>query len=303
MSMVSVGKRSHIRRDGTPAARMSRETAARRPSISLVVPAFNEEHRISPTLECIEQYAVDWARRHREGGPWEVLVADDGSADRTPECVKRYAARWAPEAGTLHLLRLPHRGKGYAVREGMLAARGRYLVLTDADLSAPIEDTELLLRALQSGADVAIGSRSPALGGERLDEPYSRLFSSRIFNSMAQLIAVPGIADTQCGFKAFRHEIARQLFSRQRIMGLAFDVELLYLSRTLGYQIAEVPIRWRYKPGSRIHTGAAGFRMAGDLLRLRLLDVLGAYDMPSNALAKLPQADDYSAALEGGWVS
>ncbi len=276
-------------------------TAANMPAVSLVVPAFNEERRLPPTLEQIEAYAAEWSRAHAGEGPWEVLVADDGSADGTPAIVERHAATWPPAAGTLHLLRLPHRGKGYAVREGMLAARGRWLVLTDADLSAPIADTQRLIEALRAGADIAIGSRDPALGGRRLDEPRSRRISAHVFNALTQLIAVRGITDTQCGFKAFRRSAARQLFTRQRIMGLAFDVELLYLARRLGYRIAQVPITWRYQSGSRIRPGVDALHMAGDLVRLRALDALGAYDLATAGPPSLaPQATTLISALDGG---
>jgi dolichyl-phosphate beta-glucosyltransferase len=276
-------------------------SAANIPSVSLVVPAFNEEQRLPPTLRQIEAYAAQWFRAHAGEGPWEVLVADDGSVDRTPDIVRRHAATWSPDAGTLHLLRLTHRGKGYAVREGMLAARGRWLVLTDADLSAPIADTQLLLEALRAGADVAIGSRDPARGGRRLDEPRARRVSSRVFNILTQCIALRGITDTQCGFKAFWRSAARQLFTRQRVMGLAFDVELLYLARRLGYQIAEVPITWRYQSGTRIRPVVDALRMAGDLVRLRALDALDAYDLATAEIPLLaPPSTELISALDGG---
>jgi dolichyl-phosphate beta-glucosyltransferase len=196
--------------------------------LSIVIPAFNEEGRIGPSLGKI----LDFGRSALDG--FEILVADDGSSDGTREIV-RELARGEP---ALKLVELPeNRGKGAAVRQGMLAATLPYVLFTDADLSTPIEDVERLFEAIDR-VPVAIGSR--AVTGSRIEvhQPFYRELMGRSFNLMVQAAAVPGIHDSQCGFKLFRTETAKRLFSSARLDGFAFDVEVLFLCRKLGIEIA-----------------------------------------------------------------
>ncbi len=203
--------------------------------LSIVVPAFNEERRIGPTLARL----LDYGKRRLAG--FEILVVDDGSTDRTREVVEDLA-RAEP---ALKLVRLPeNRGKGAAVRRGMLEAKLRHVLFTAADLSTPIEDVELLFGELDH-VPVAIGSR--ALAGSRIEErqPFYREWMGRGFNLLVQGAALPGIHDSQCGFKLFALEAAREVFSRARLDGFAFDVEALFLCRKLGLRVAEVPVHWK----------------------------------------------------------
>ncbi len=228
------------------------------PFLSVVVPAFNEEGRIGPALREVVEYL--------ESRPysWEVVVADDGSVDGT--------ARLAAEAGAgrpnLRVLSLPHRGKGWAVKNGMLAAGGEYRLLCDADLPVPVEQMERLLPPGSGGADVAVGSRA-APGASRLGEPPSRRLMGRVYNALVRLLALPGAGDTQCGFKCFRGEVVPALFERQTLDGFAFDVEVLYLARRLGLSVREIPVDWRYRERSKVRAFTDSLRMAWDLVRVR----------------------------------
>jgi len=205
---------------------------------------------------------------------------DDGSTDGTADIVRRAAER-APIA----LLQYgENRGKGHAVRYGMLRAEGDLVLFSDADLATPIEEIEKLLAALEGGADIAIGSRDVA--GARLEKRQSivRELGGKAFNRCVQMLAVPGIHDTQCGFKLFRRATVEPVFSRCRIDNFSFDVEALYVARLLGYRIAEVPVRWRHQPGSKVRFLRDGLRMVRTLFRLRATDYRVA---PRAALSKL----------------
>jgi dolichyl-phosphate beta-glucosyltransferase len=232
------------------------------PALSVVVPALNEEDRLPRTLERI---ALHLARR---GGDYEVLVVDDGSRDRT-------AAR-AESAGATVLRNETNRGKGFAVRRGMLAARGARRLMTDADLSTPIEELDRLGARMDEGHDVVVGSR--ALPGSRIEvrQPWYRENSGRLFNVFVRALAVPGVMDTQCGFKLFSAAAARDVFSAARLDGFSFDVEALFLARKKGYRIAEVPVVWRNDAASRVSL-LRGFLAFPDLVRIRTNDWLGRY--------------------------
>lgn len=235
------------------------------PLVSVVIPAYNEERRLPQTLPQVLQFL------RGQSFSWEVIVVDDGSVDRTAEIV----AEMAREEPALRLLRLPHRGKGSALRAGMLAAQGTYRFLCDADLSVPIEDLTNFLPALRE-AEVAIASRE-APGAQRIGEPVYRHLMGRIYNLLVRLLLLPGIRDTQCGFKGFRQETVVPLFSRQGMEGWGFDVELLYLARGLGYRIVEVPVRWTYGRHSRLRLLRDPWRMFRDLWRVRWRAWLGKY--------------------------
>ena len=226
--------------------------------LSVVIPAYNEERRLPGTLAAIGEYLS--ARSYA----WEIIVADDGSGDGTAELVRR-AAQVNPN---IRLLTLPHRGKGWAVRQGMLAAAGEYRFLCDADLSMPIEHLARLLPPAAPNAAIVIGSRA-APGARRVGEPRRRRVMSRVFNAVTRLLATPGIADTQCGFKVFRADAAAALFPLQTLDGFAFDAELLFLARRYGFRVGEVGVDWRYRSESKVHPFRDGFRILRDLLLVR----------------------------------
>ena len=226
--------------------------------LSLVVPAYNEEARIGGTLRQV----IDFLSTRPY--TWEIVVADDGSADATPRLVEELS-RAHP---SLRLLSLRHGGKGWAVKNGMLASRGEYRVLCDADLSVPIEQVERLLPPQLNGVDVALGSRD-APGARRIGEPRRRRFMGRLYNTMARLLATPGLRDTQCGFKCFREEVVPELFQRQTMDGFGFDVEVLFLARKRGLTLREVAVDWYYRDRSKVRPFRDSLSMVSDLLRIR----------------------------------
>lgn len=257
------------------------------PVLSVVVPAYNEQQRLPQTLANIFAYL------DRQPFSSEVIVADDGSEDDTAAIVEQLAARHP----TLHLLRLDHRGKGFTVRAGALTAQGEHVLLCDADLAVPIKDWERLRRFLDAGYDVAIGSRE-GLGARREGEPWYRHIMGRVFNLIVRTVAVSGIQDTQCGFKALRREAAQDLFQQVKIYGAnaprvrgaavtAYDVELLYLARRRGYQIAEVPVPWRYGTETKVNPLRDSWRNLLDVMRVRWYALRGMYcdaDAPRPAI-------------------
>ena len=228
------------------------------PFLSVVIPAFNEEPRISGTLSQVIEYLAG------QDYGWEIVVADDGSRDHTAQLVGRVIV----EHPNVRILRLSHRGKGWAVKHGMLAAQGEYRLLCDADLSVPIEQVERLLPPLGPGSDIVLGSRE-APGAARIGEPARRHLMGRVFNRLVSRLAVPGLSDTQCGFKCFRGEAAQDLFGRLTIDGFAFDVELLYLARKRGLTFAEVGVDWYYRSESKVRPFRDSLAMTVDLLKIR----------------------------------
>lgn len=236
---------------------------------SIVIPAFNEQARIGATLDrvmaCIQ--ARGWSA--------EVLVVDDGSRDQTAAIVTAAAQKF-PQ---IQLLRnSANRGKGYSVRNGILQARGEVVMFTDADLSAPIEEAERLFDAIRHGADVAIGSRWLDRSRQTLRQPRYRRFFGRCFNGLTRLVMHLPVADTQCGFKAFRRDSAQAIFMRQRIERWGFDPELLYIALRLGLKVQEVPVTWGHDERSRISYLRDGLRMIQDLVMVRLYSLAGLYE-------------------------
>ena len=205
--------------------------------------------------------------------PVEVLVVDNASTDRTSDIVRAIAAGHS----LVRLLHQPIQGKGAAVRKGMLEGQGEYLFICDADLAMPIEEVEKFLPPALSDYDVAIASREVP-GAVRYNEPWYRHLMGRVFNLLVRTLAVPGIQDTQCGFKCLGREAARDIFSIQKIDGWAFDVEILHIARRRDYRLVEVPIHWYYGEGSRVSPIRDSINMAIEVLRIRRNGQAGLYD-------------------------
>ena len=241
------------------------------PELSIIIPAYNEEKRLRPTLARIRDY---FARGGMGPEQVEYVVVDDGSTDGTA----RVARECAREMPSLRILsEHPNHGKGYSVRRGMLAARGQIALFTDADLSAPIEECEKLFEAIRSGCDAAIGSR--ALDRSLIFAHQSRFreIAGMIFNGFVRLITGVPFHDTQCGFKAFIRERCRIIFEQQRIVSFGFDPEILFLAHRHGLRTAEVPVRWAHDPSTKVRVFSDSLRMLGDLLYIRWNWLLGRY--------------------------
>ncbi|MBV9579217.1 MAG: glycosyltransferase family 2 protein [Chloroflexi bacterium] len=237
------------------------------PVLSLVIPAYNEQARLPYTLSEIEAYVC------REQLDCEVLVVDNGSHDATSVVVQHAASRFPK----LRLLRTDRRGKGLAVRTGVLAARGQVVIFADADLSWSVTDLHRFVDLIDPRrSPIVIGSRE-GYGARRIGEPVYRHVMGRVFNRVVQALAVPGIEDSQCGFKALSREAAEAIFRRQRIDGFGFDVEILYLARRLGYPIRVVPLQWEHKENSRVLPVRDTLFMLSDVLRVRLYGWRGRY--------------------------
>ena len=228
--------------------------------ISIVVPAYNEEARLGPTVETIIAY-LDGRKLD-----WQLIVSDDGSTDRTI-AVAEAAAAGNPRVRVISLGQ--NRGKGAAVRAGMLAARAQRVLFSDADLATPIEELAKLEAALAAGADVAIGSRAIAGADIRVRQHPARELMGRTFNALVRTLVMGGIKDTQCGFKLFTAAACTDLFAQTTIDGFAFDVEVLWLARNR-YRIAEVPVVWRHVGDSKVSPGIDAARMLADIIKLRL---------------------------------
>lgn len=237
--------------------------------LSVIIPAHNEERRLPATLERVFDHLG------KQAFAWDVWVVDSGSTDQTAAI----ADKFAESHPQLHLLQEARPGKGLAVRRGMLAASGDYRFICDADLSMPIEQVNRFLPPQLTGVDVAIGSRE-AEGAVRYDEPFHRHMIGRVFNNLVRILAVPGIQDTQCGFKCLTAAAAEDLFERVQLEGWTFDVELLYIAQRRGYKIAEVPIDWVHFTGSRVHVLSDSAAMFFDLFRIRYNGIKGVYDQP-----------------------
>ena len=236
------------------------------PSVSIVIPAYNEAERLPATLTQLGQLL------RGEDYSAEVIVVDDGSSDATAVVVEHAAAA----DPLLRLVRAPHCGKGAAVRRGMLEAQGAARIMCDADLSMPAYELPKLLAPLAAGADVALATREGA-GARRIGEPELRHLMGRVFNTLVRLLAVPGLHDTQCGFKAFTAASAESLFGPATIDGFGFDVEILYLARKQRLRLVEVPIAWYYQASSRVSPLRDTIRMIRDVLRVRWNDARGVY--------------------------
>ena len=246
------------------------------PALSIVVPAYNEARRIEECLRAVTAYAGERASRT------EILIVDDGSDDDTLERVQRFAG----QRSDLRVLAEPHRGKAAAVRAGMLAATGRIVLFTDADLATPLHYTSELVERVEAGADVVIASRE-GRNARRVDEPLHRHLMGRVFNLMVQALLLPGIQDTQCGFKAFRRDAARDILRSTHLYRdaalahgasvTAFDVELLYIARRLGHTIAVVPVVWSAGSDSKVNPVIDTWINLTDVIKIRINGWRGRY--------------------------
>ncbi len=240
--------------------------------LSIVIPAYNEEQRIGSSLERILRYLKP------RGRPFEFVVVDDGSEDRTSNIAQEFGGRGDPEWSLRLFPNDRNRGKGYSVRRGMVEAQGTYALLTDADLSSPIEEFSKLEKEVVDGkCDIAFGSRDLKESDVQVRQSWFRESSGKIFNRMVRVSTGLPFADTQCGFKLFKMGSCRELFAKQTIEGLSFDVEILYMARKWGLTLKEVPVVWRHSEGSRVRFAPDAFQMAWDLFRIRWNDMKGRY--------------------------
>ena len=239
------------------------------PYLSVVIPAYNEALRVGSSLEKTQAFLES------KPYPTELIAVDDGSKDGTPQVLREAAARFP----SMRILRNePNRGKGFSVRRGVLEARGEFVVFTDADLSAPIEETEKLLEALTStGGDAAVGSRALRRELIGIHQPLLREISGRGFNLLVRLFTGLNVRDTQCGLKLFRRSTTRLAFELQKITRFGFDPELLFLIQRIGGKIVEVPVRWNDNPATKVHFLRDATRMFLDLFAIRWRAATGQY--------------------------
>ena len=238
----------------------------KKPFLSIIIPAFNEAERLPETLRKINAYIST------QDFSTEIIVVENGSTDGTYAIVNDMQG----EICCLTVLHENRRGKGWAIRQGMLKARGDYRFICDADLSMPIEEITNFIPSEELSTPIAIGSRE-ALGAVRYYEPQYRHLIGRAFNWFVRFLVLPGLNDTQCGFKLFREDAANAIFPQLTIFGWTFDVEALFIARKLGFKIVEIPIHWHHHPHSTVKVLRDSFQMGIDLLKIRLNDLRGRY--------------------------
>jgi dolichyl-phosphate beta-glucosyltransferase len=236
------------------------------PYLSIILPVHNEENRLPNTLQQVDQFISS------QPFSSEVIVVENGSRDCSLEIAKAFCADH-PAFSTYHE---EERGKGLAVRRGMLNARGQYRIFCDVDFSMPVDEILRFLPPRQPNADVVIGSRE-APGAIRYNEPAYRHFIGRIFNTMVRWTVLPALQDSQCGFKLFSARCAEEVFTKQTLNGMSFDVEVLYIARRSGYSIVEIPVPWYFNPDSRVRLVDDSLRMAIDLFKIRQNAARGIY--------------------------
>lgn len=239
------------------------------PFLSIIIPAYNEEKRLPQTLEQVCSFVS------AQPYPVEILVVENGSHDRTAEIAAEFAAR----CSYLRVLHSSPRGKGWAVRTGVLAATGEFRFICDADFSMPVAEISRFLPPAVTDAPIVIASREGP-GAVRYNEPNYRHLIGRVFNGMVKVFALPGLQDSQCGFKCFRADIAEKLFAMQTIPGFSFDVEILFIARKWGIPIRELGIPWYFNPESKVRFWRDSWRMALDLFKIRWNSLRGRYARP-----------------------
>jgi len=237
--------------------------------LSIIIPAYNEEKRIPLTLKKISEFLKT------KDFLYEIIIIDDGSQDATSKIVEEFSK---DKYNELRLIRLDKNyGKGFAVRKGVLCSAGKYVLVTDADLSTPIEELEKLLKVSEQGFDVVIGTRGLDKSLLKVHRPWYREKMGKIFNLLVQLFVIRGINDTQCGFKLFSRR-AISIFKKNRIDDFSYDVEVLYIAKKYGYKIKEVPVIWIDSPYSKVKLYKDPFKMFISLLLIRINDAMGCYD-------------------------
>lgn len=234
--------------------------------LSIVIPAYNEESRLPGTLEQVFRFL------EKQSFTSEVIVVENGSTDRTFEVAREFAKRHEK----IRVLRT-ERGKGAAVKRGMLEAQGDYRFMCDADLSMPVEEISKFIPPALTDLDIAIASRE-AKGSVRYNEPRYRHFGGRGINYIIQVLALPGLNDTQCGFKCFRAGVVQDIFDKQTLRGWSFDIELLFIARRRGYRVREIPIEWFYHPETKVNAIRDALRMIGDIFHIRVNALRGRYE-------------------------
>jgi dolichyl-phosphate beta-glucosyltransferase len=238
------------------------------PHLSVIIPAFNEEKRLPRTLQSVHEYL------QTKADTFEIIIVDDGSTDGTVDVVQDFGRH---NDGVRLLSYAPNQGKGYAIRTGILAANGDLLLIDDADGSSPIEELKRLEAAIISGADLAIGSRNMPDDETRIKARFHRKHLGNTFNFIVQSLLLPGIQDTQCGFKLFKHEVGQDLFSVSTKNGFAFDVEVLYIAKLRGYKLKEISINWTTVTGSKVNVIVDSIKMLFDVLSIKFGAMTGRY--------------------------
>lgn len=237
------------------------------PYLSIIIPAYNEEHRLPFTLQQVKDFIASQPYQT------EVIVVENGSSDGTYAIAQKYAM----ENDSFRVMHVEPPGKGMAVRRGMLEAQGEYRFMCDADLSMPVDQINRFLPPQLQGCDIAIGSRE-APGAVRYNEPLYRHWGGRLLNFLVRLLALPGMHDTQCGFKCFSAKAAQALYPLQTLAGWSFDIEILFLARKKGFKIIEVPIPWYYNPESKLNPVKDAINTVLDILKIRKNALTGVYD-------------------------
>jgi len=237
--------------------------------ISLIIPVYNEEKRIKLTLSnCVSYFK-------NKKIDYEIIIVDDGSIDKTRLIVKDFSNK---NKSIKLTKKRRNKGKGYSVKEGMLLASKDYLLFSDADLSAPIEETEKFIEIIKRGYDIVIASRNMKNSIIPIKQPFFRRFLGKIFPFIVNLLILPGYKDTQCGFKLFKKEVARKIFSKQKINGFSFDVEVLFIAKKYGYKTKEIPVIWSNSLGSKVNPVLDSIKMFLGILKIRLNDIKGIYN-------------------------
>lgn len=238
------------------------------PFLSIIIPAHNEETRLPRALRQV------FAFLEKQPYSAEVVIVENGSSDRTLEMAREFASRHS----NLVVIREERAGKGNAVRRGVLEAQGEYRFICDADLSMPIEEMQKFLPPVLNDFDIAIASRE-APGAVRYNEPSYRHWGGRAINLAIRILILPGLNDTQCGFKCFRAEAAKKIFSQQTLLGWSFDIEILYLARKKRMTIKEIPVQWYFDADSKVSAVRDALRMLSDIFRIHINALRGRYDL------------------------